>query len=232
MVFIVAEIGVNWDGDFKLAEEMVSKSKEFGCDAVKFQSFNKELIQKHPEASRLIQSSITSSNIDQIAKISESVDIEWFSTPMYPDAVKILDPYVKRFKIRWFDGQEIIQNKESEIVEKILDTKKQIIVSSDKSPKNSIYYNNKNFKWLYCVPKYPCELQDFEFSLIKDFDGFSNHCPHFLAPLTANILGAEIIEIHITSDKLKNFVDNNVSFEYKELKQLVELLRISDKIKK
>jgi len=232
MVFIVAEIGVNWNGNLKLAEEMVSKSKEIGCDAVKFQSFNKKLIQKHPEASRLIDCSITSSNIEQIAKISESVGIEWFSTPMFPEAVKILDPYVSRFKIRWFDGQDIIQNQKSKIVENILDTKKQIIVSSDKSPKNSLYYNNKNFKWLYCVPKYPCEIQDFEFSLMKDFDGFSNHCPHFLAPLTANILGSEIIEIHITSDKSKDFVDNNVSFDYEELKQLVELLRLSEKIKK
>ena len=67
---------------------------------------------------------------------------------------------------------------------------------------------------------------------MNDFDGYSNHCTHFLAPLTAAILGAQIIEIHVTSDKSKKFFDNNVSFDYSELSNILKLIRLSEKIKK
>ena len=67
---------------------------------------------------------------------------------------------------------------------------------------------------------------------MKYFNGYSNHYPHLLAPLAASILGADIIEIHITSDKNRDFIDNNVSLDYSELTELVKLIRLSDKIKK
>ena len=66
---------------------------------------------------------------------------------------------------------------------------------------------------------------------MSDFDGYSNHCPHFLAPRTAVILGSKIIEVHITSDKSKNFVDNNVSFDYVELENVVKLIRLVETMK-
>ena len=40
MVFVVAEIGVNWDGDFELAKQMMNMAKKCGCNAVKFQAFD------------------------------------------------------------------------------------------------------------------------------------------------------------------------------------------------
>ena len=58
MVFITAEIGVNWDGDFELAEKMMKNAKDAGCNAVKFQSFNEKIIGKHPEKDRLLKTAI------------------------------------------------------------------------------------------------------------------------------------------------------------------------------
>lgn len=232
MVFAVAEIGVNWDGNFELVKEMIQASKKAGCDAVKFQSFNEELIKNHPEKSRLLKSSISKENIEKINKISNEVDIEWFSTPMYPEAVSILEPFVKRYKIREFDGRNLIENKKTELFEKIQKTGKEIIVSSQSSPKSSLFYNDSKISWLYCVPKYPCDLEDLDFSYFKDFDGYSNHSTSLVAPLTAVILGAKIVEMHITSSKNKNFVDNNVSFDYNELSNLVQLIRETEKIKR
>jgi len=63
-MFIVVEIGVNWDGDFVLVREMMEKAKEFGCDAVKFQSFNEEQVKEHPEFVRLMKSSISKNNVN------------------------------------------------------------------------------------------------------------------------------------------------------------------------
>ena len=65
-VFIVAEIGVNWNGDFELAEQMMNIAKNAGCDAVKFQAFNEELIKEHPEKERLLKTSISQENVKKI----------------------------------------------------------------------------------------------------------------------------------------------------------------------
>lgn len=232
MSFIIAEIGVNWDGDLSLAEDMMIHAKKYGCDAVKFQSFNKSIIGNHPEYERLIKTSISESNVKKINELSQIIGIEWFCTPMYVEAVDFLDPYVKRFKIREFDSRQLLENKTTDLVEKVLGTGKEIIISSQHSLENSKFYKHPKIKWLYCVPKYPCSLEDLDFSELGKFDGFSNHCPQIVAPLSAAILGAEIIEMHITSSKTKNFVDNNVSFDYDELEEIVRLIRLSEKIKR
>ena len=230
MTFVVAEIGVNWDGDFELAKEMMSNAKEPGCNAVKFQSFEQSMVKNHPEASRLIKTSISKSNVETINELSKSVGIEWFCTPMYPAAVDILEPFVKRFKIRVADGRPLLENKSSELFEKILKTEKEIIISSEKTPKGTKFYDIPKIHWLYCVSKYPCELTDLDFRNINDFEGYSNHCPNLVAPLTAVALDIKILEVHITSDKSKNYADNNVSFDYNELKDLLRSIRQIEKI--
>ena len=232
MTYVVAEIGVNWEGDISLAEDMMIHAKNSGCDAVKFQAFEEDTVKGHPESSRLMKTSISSENIEAINKLSKSVGIEWFCTPMYVEAVNLLEPYVKKFKIRVADGRLILNNNNSRLFDAVLKTNKEIIISCENSPRKNKYYQSNNIKWLYCVPKYPCEVSDLDFSNMNDFDGYSNHCPHFLAPLCAAILGAKIIEIHITSDKSKNFIDNNISFDYSELDELVKLIRLSEKIRK
>ena len=230
MTFIVAEIGVNWDGDFELAKEMIARAKESNCDAVKFQSYNEELIGSHPEKERLMKATVSEKNVKEIDHIAKSIGIEWFSTPMYPEAVDFLDPYVERFKIRELDGRLVKENYTSNLLEKVLDTGKDVIISSQNIPPNNNF--RSKIKWLYCVPKYPCELSELNFENLDKFDGYSNHCPHIIAPLTASILGTRIIEVHVTIDKNRNFIDNNVSFDFEELKNLTKLIRLEEKIKK
>jgi len=232
MVFVVAEIGVNWDGDFEIAKSMMENARNAGCNAVKFQSFNEDIIKDHPQKSRLFKSSISKNNIEIINELAKETGIEWFCTPMYAKAVEFLNPFVSRFKIREFDGRILLENKKTPLIEAVINTHKEIIVSAQKSPKYCIYYNKPNFKWLYCVPKYPCNINDLDFKNIKEFHGFSNHCCEITAPLTAAILGANIIEVHITPDKSKDFFDNNVSFGYTELSELVRLIRCFEKIPK
>ena len=177
MSFIIAEIGVNWDGDLNLAKEMMEKAKNTGCDAVKFQAFNKSVIGNHLEYERLIKTSISKSNIQEIDDLAKTIGIEWFCTPMYFEAVELLNPYVKRFKIREFDSRKLLENKTSDLINEILKADKEIIVSSQLSLEKSEFYNNPKIKWLYCVPKYPCSLEDIDFSELNKFNGLSNHCP-------------------------------------------------------
>ena len=125
MVFLVAEIGVNWDGDVNLVKEMVSTMKRIGFNAVKFQAFNEKIIGDHPEKDRLMKSAINKDNIDLINDICKDARIEWFCTPMYPEAVDLLEPYVNRFKIRVYDGKSIFNNQNSELLKRVYETKKE-----------------------------------------------------------------------------------------------------------
>jgi N,N'-diacetyllegionaminate synthase len=231
MVFIIAEIGVNWDGDFELAKEMIVNAKNAGCSAVKFQSFTEELIKNHPEKSRLIKSSIDGTNINEISEITKKNNIEFLCTPMYPHAVNIIEPFVKKFKIREYDSRKIFDGEESEIFENVIKTNKEILMSCHKSPKSLPCYGNHKIKYLYCVPKYPTSLEELDFIKISDFDGYSNHSPEIIAPLTAVILGTKIIEIHVTNNKNENYIDNNVSLDFNELKVLIQMFEKVSKIK-
>jgi len=231
MTFVVAEIGVNWDGDFQLAKKMVEESKKAGCDAVKFQAFQFEQIKSHPEAERLIKASISKENIEKINQIANENEIDWFCTPMYPEIVELLKPYVKMFKLRELDGRLIIENKSNELIKNVLETGKEIFVSTEKTPKNCKDYGNSKIKWLYCVPKYPCNIEDIDFGNLKDFNGYSNHCIDPIVPISAAVLGADVIEIHVTMDKNGNYIDNNVSFDFNELKKMVSDIRKIEKIK-
>ena len=219
MVFVVAEIGVNWDGDFEIAKSMMENARNAGCNAVKFQSFNEDIIKDHPQKSRLFKSSISKNNIEIINELAKETGIEWFCTPMTIDAVELLNPFVKRFKIREYDSRELIENKITDLFENLLKTGKQIMISTEKSPTNCKFFKHPQVQWLYCVPKYPCNINDLDFKNIKEFH-------------TAAILGANIIEVHITPDKSKDFFDNNVSFGYTELSELVRLIRCFEKIPK
>ena len=232
MVFVTAEIGVNWDGDFTLIEKMMKDAKNADCDAVKLQAFDEKIVLDNPEKNRVLKSSVSSDNIEQINSISKKVGIEWYCTPMYPDAINFLDPFVKRYKIRYNDSLPLHENKTTSLIKKALETEKQIIVSTQKNPKQLELYNNNNVKWLYVVPKYPCSIDELDFADLADFDGFSNHCMTLLAPLNAVILGAKMIEIHVTSNKDKDFIDNPVSFDTNETKKLVTLIRYAEKMQK
>ena len=66
LTFIVAEIGVNWNGDAILLENMIENAKKAGCNAVKFQSFDEKIVKDHPQSSHLLKSSVSKSNIELI----------------------------------------------------------------------------------------------------------------------------------------------------------------------
>ena len=225
-MFVVGEIGVNWDGDFELIKQMMYESKILQLRAVKFQAFTFEMVKDHPESKRLMNSSITKENVEKINDISQEIGIDWFCTPMYPEAVDFLDPFVSRYKIREFDGREIIQSNKTDLFQTVYKKHKDIFISSETIPLDCSLHNDPQIKWLYCVPKYPCNFDEIDFSLLKHFDGFSNHCSLIEAPIRALREGIEILEIHITSDKTKDFIDNNVSFDYDEIKEIMKVAKV------
>lgn len=229
-MFVIAEIGINWDGDFDVLHNMMKNAKTAGCSAVKLQAFNENTTKNHPLRDRLLRSAVDHQNIDAINDLAKDASVEWFATPMFAKAVDMLDPYVSRFKIRELDGRSVVGNAESEIFDKIMKTGKEVIISTEISPVKCVHYDNPATKWLYCVPKYPCDPADVDFSNLAAYDGYSNHVPNVSVPLEAARLGAEILEVHVTLDKQSDFIDNNVSLGPKDFEQLVNGIRDMDRV--
>ena len=60
---------------------------------------------------------------------------------MYDKAIEVLEPFVKRYKIRYGDSLDLHDGKNSSLLTKVLETGKQVIISSQKNPKKSIYFS-------------------------------------------------------------------------------------------
>ena len=81
---------------------------------------------------------------------------------------------------RYGDSLDLHDGKNSSLLTKVLETGKQVIISSQKNPKDLKIYKNPNIKWLYVVPNYPCSLKELDFTHLDDFHGYSNHCLDFI----------------------------------------------------
>ena len=205
-MFLVAEIGNNWDGDLQIAESMIKNAKKLGFDAVKFQAFGEEHWKNYPQFPQLKDTSITKENIEHIDRLARKYCIEWFCTPTRIDLVDLINPYVSRYKIRYADRNN------SQLVYKVRMQNKPIIMST----------NHKEI-WaicLYCIPNYPTKLKEINFSMMRKFDGFSNHCASVYAAIWALQENLQVYEFHITESHKKPYIDNVVSYDYKQLKKI------------
>ena len=216
MIFVTAEIGCNWIGDFDLLEYLVKYCKTIGINAVKLQALSPEILARHEELPSYSKSSVNSTNIKAIDKICKKHHMEWYCTPTYPEAVDFLEPYVNMYKIRSADTEN------KNLCDMVYNTGKKVLVSSLKPLK----FDDKRIINLYCIPKYPTQFQDHNFNLMRKFDGFSNHCLNPMAILKAVMLGAKYIEFHITPTKDMFIIDNHVSYTPEEATEIMRWIMI------
>jgi sialic acid synthase SpsE len=217
MIFVVAELGANWKGDMVTLQRMCQKAQMAGCDAVKFQALSPALIARHPEWSWYASASISKENVEFVALIVNKYGLEMFVTPTYPEAVEFLDPWVKRYKIRHADRNDV------KLVDACYQTGKPIILSTDR-PIND-WEVVDNITQIYCIPKYPTEYGELNFDMIKLLPGYSNHCLNPLAILKAVRHGAEYVEFHLTDDRNEFAIDNKVSLSYAEMDEVIRWIR-------
>jgi len=218
LVFITAEIGTTWKGDYFLLGELVDSCKKMGFDAVKFQALNEEKLSRHTELDYYKKASVTPENVNKINVICNRIGIEWYCTPTYLNAVDFLNPFVNRFKISVHDSMNL------KLLDKVYSTGKEVIISSEK-PLKDIKGRATRVKNLYCIPKYPTEYEEVNFDMIKYFDGFSNHCMNPFAMMQAVERGIKYLEFHVTSSKDHYLIDNNVSFNILEAYDVVRWIR-------
>src|SRR5512133_2102742 len=115
--FIIAECGVNWR-DLVDADDMIREAARAGADAVKFQAYKPMFINygdtvfrsdgsiapgypHHPRADELTRIALDESTIRYLYWRCQQHGVEFMATPFYPEAVNLLNPYVKRWKVRY-----------------------------------------------------------------------------------------------------------------------------------
>lgn len=246
-VFIIAEAGVNHNGNIKLAKQLIDVAVGAGCDAVKFQTFKAEKIVTTgaPKAKyQLKTTSSTESQLEMLRHLELSYEehkklyeyclkkgILFMSTPFDEESADFLDKLgVPIFKIP--SGE--ITNLPFLIY--VAQKGKPLIISTGMSHLHEVQAavealkktKNKNFSLLHCVSQYPADPQDINLkamdTLAKTFHvpvGFSDHTLGIEISLAAVALGAQIIEKHFTLDRRLKGPDHKASLEPLELKALV-----------
>ena len=257
---MIAEIGVNHENSLKRAEKMIVQAKLGGADAVKFQTYKADLIasKNSPYYWDLKKVSETSqyklfkkfdkfgeSDYKRLKKICDKNKIIFTSTPFDIHSVDFLDKLVPFFKVASADFTNL------PLINKICSKKKPIIISTGACNMKEIYfldkYLKKNFPrieviFLHCILSYPTSFSDANLNFIKLLKkkfpkrtiGYSDHTmpDQSMMVLTKSYeYGAEVIEKHFTTDKLKGRKNNDHfhSMDFHDLKRFrdnIELTKV------
>ena len=246
--YIIAEIGVNHECSMKKAKKLIYLAKKGGADAAKFQTYKAHLItSKYAKSYWDTNKEKTKTQFElfkkydsfekrhylELAKYCRKLDIEFISTPFDIEAVDMLDPLMRFYKISSSDITNL------PLIEKIASKKKPVILSTGASTINEIKEalnclktnKCKNIVILHCILNYPTENKDANLNMISSLKnifsdhiiGYSDHTlpsNDMLNITTAYLLGARIIEKHFTLNKKKAGNDHYHSMDFKDLKTI------------
>ncbi len=223
---IIAEIGQNYNGDIGLAGDLIRQAKLAGADVAKFQVFNAATTfppkEKNEWYDYNVKSELTRSQLRQLTDISAAEKIEFMASVFDVERVGWLEEVgVKRYKL----ASRSIEDKP--LINALIKTGKPLIASLGwwKSEKLPEIGASQPVEFLYCVSKYPTDLEDLEFSKIdfsRKFAGFSDHTLGVHAAMAAMARGARIIEKHFTLDKKMYGPDHACSMTPDELTEIVK----------
>tara|TARA_B110000467_G_scaffold153844_1_gene164604 strand:- start:808 stop:1872 length:1065 start_codon:yes stop_codon:yes gene_type:complete len=252
--YIIAEIGVNHNGDLSFAKKLIDKSIEAGADAVKFQKrdlqslYRKEALENPNSESQgfeillaeLKEIELSKDDYFNIVNYCKEKKITFLCTPWDTSSVDFLEEFViPAYKISSGDMTNF------PLIKYVSKTGKPMIISTGMSKMDEIEKMvsfvkslNCQFILLHANSTYPSPIESLNVSLIpeykKKFDvqiGFSDHERGIIGSLTAANLGAVIIERHITLDKKMKGLDHSSSLEPREFKELVTMIRLSEQAK-
>ena len=250
---IIAEAGVNHNGDLKIAKELIRQAAKAGADIVKFQTFTaaKLATPEAPKADYQIDKdepmassyqmleNLELSNDDylELVKECQNHNIEFFSTAFDEESLSfLLDLGMSKIKIP--SGE--ITNKP--LLEFISQFDMPVIMSTGmadlsdiESAIDALSHNRltrENISILHCTSQYPADMKDINLlaipSMRKKFDldiGYSDHTIGSEAAIAAVSLGATIIEKHITLDCSMTGPDHKASMEPNDFQAMISAIR-------
>ena len=254
MIFITAEIGINHNGDLKIAKDLIKIAKSCGCDAVKFQkrtvekSYSKEILDSFRDSpwgnttrDEKLHLEFNKSDYDEIDKFCSTQDIEWYASSWDIESQEFLRQYnLKHNKV----ASAMLTN--TELLESVAQEKKPTFVSTGMSTMDEIRNAVKIFRKHNCLfelmhtnSSYPMKNEEANLNCIgtlkNEFScnvGYSGHeAGATLVCVAAVLLGATSIERHITLDRSMYGSDHAASLEPAGLQRLVRDIRLLDIIK-
>ena len=255
--FIIAEIGINFNGDMDIAKRLIDLAKKAGCDTVKFQKRTIEDVYTPEELDVYRESPFGTTNreqknglefdkdeYDEIDRYCKEVGIEWFASPWDKKSVDFLMTYNPKYiKI----SSALASNKDfvSYIVKSISTIKPDIKVfmstgmcTCDEISNSLSILNDANIEveLMHCVSTYPMKDEDANLNRINTLKnvfkrrvGYSGHESGIQVSVGAVAMGATSIERHITLDRTMYGSDQPASLEPEGLKLLVRDIRIIEK---
>ena len=252
--YIIAEIGVNHNGKLSLAKKLIDASIESGVNAVKFQKrdlkslYRKESLENPNSESQgfeillaeLQEVELTKNDYMEIIDYCKKKKITFLCTPWDMPSVDFLEELdIAAYKISSGDMTNF------PLIKYVSKTRKPMIISTGMSKIEEIekmvsFVKEQNipFVILHANSTYPSPIESLDLNLIpefrKKFDllvGFSGHEIGIIGSITAANMGAVIIERHITLDKTMKGLDHSSSLEPNEFKEMVSLIRLSEKAK-
>lgn len=240
-VFIIAEIGINHNGNLELAKKLIDSAKRAGADAVKFQTYvtEKRVSTDSPIFNILKRCELSFEDFKQLKSYSEHVGIEFFSTPFDEESLNLLESLgCSLYKVASFDITNL------NFLNKLSETGKTLIMSVGMSSLDEIKnaysilsrHSNK-IALLHCVSAYPTKESDANlaaiFSLKDNFNcliGQSDHTNDIFVPFCAAAGGAQIIEKHYKISSDMECPDGAVSITEDQMIELVGKIRRLEKI--
>lgn len=246
---IIAEIGINHNGDINIAKQLISMAKRSGADVVKFQKRTPDIcvpeIQKNIIKETVFgkmryidykhKIEFGKKEYDEIDKYCKDIGIKWTASVWDIESLN----FICEYKIPFIKIPSAMLNN-LKLLEEAENKKIPIVMSIGMGSQDELELaiakvkNNLN-AILYCKTIYPPKNEDLNLSVIsrlkKEYPlikiGYSSHDVDIYPILCASALGAEIFEMHITLNKNMKGTDHVSSFEEKEFNNIISLVNKS-----
>ena len=251
-VYIIAEAGVNHNGDKHLAFKLCDVAKEAGADAVKFQTWKTEkIVTKSATLAEYQENNISDKGASQYEMLKQlelsyddflevkdycdQIGIQFLSTPdTEEDMDFLLGLGIPVLKIGSGEVTNIpflraIGKRRQKV---ILSTGMSTLADVEKAYHTLMESGAKEVSLLHCTTNYPCPYNEVNLQAMQTLKaafkcqvGYSDHTMGIEVPIAAVAMGAEIIEKHFTLDRNMEGPDHKASLDPEELKQMVISIR-------
>jgi N-acetylneuraminate synthase len=244
--FIIAEIGINHNGDIDLAKRLISVAVAAGCDAVKFQKRTVDVVYSAEELAKPRENPFGPTNGDlkyglefeqeeyeEIDAFCKSVKMIWFASPWDENSVDFLEKFrVPAYKIASASLTD------DHLLKHIRKTGKPIIASTGMSTYAEIDHavgvlGKENLILMHTTSTYPANYDELNLRAIPKMAGrygvpvgYSGHETGIPTSVCAAALGACAVERHITMDRAMWGSDQAASLEPNGVSRLVRDIRL------
>lgn len=246
-VFIIAEIGINHNGDIEIAKKMIVGAKYAGCDAVKFQKRTPELcvpkdqwnIERDTPWGRMTyidyryKVEFGEKEYEILDKFCKDLDIIWFASCWDEPSVD----FIEKFDPPLYKTPSASLT-DLELLDKHKKLNKPVMMSTGMSTMEEIekaveFFGKENLMLAHATSSYPCKLEELNLKMITTLRekypdipiGYSGHEVGLAPTWAAVALGANFVERHITLDRAMWGTDQAASVEVAGIQRLVSNIR-------